>query len=81
MSESGSGSEPVVSGQESVDALVRLLDLETVEVDIFRGISPKVSMQRVFGGQVAGQALVAAGRTVPPDRGSALAARLLPAAR
>jgi acyl-CoA thioesterase-2 len=48
--------------------LVRLLDLETVEVDIFRGISPKVSMQRVFGGQVAGQALVAAGRTVPPDR-------------
>jgi acyl-CoA thioesterase-2 len=46
-----------------------LLDLETVEVDIFRGVSPKVSMQRVFGGQVAGQALVAAGRTVPPDRG------------
>jgi acyl-CoA thioesterase II len=68
VSESGSGTEPVVSGQESVDALVRLLDLETVEVDIFRGISPKVSMQRVFGGQVAGQALVAAGRTVPPDR-------------
>ncbi len=65
---SAPGSEPVASGQETVDALVRLLDLETVEVDIFRGVSPKVSMQRVFGGQVAGQALVAAGRTVPPDR-------------
>ncbi len=56
------------SGQGLVDQLVELLDLETIEVDIFRGVSPKVSMQRVFGGQVAGQALVAAGRTVPPER-------------
>jgi acyl-CoA thioesterase-2 len=48
--------------------LVRLLDLEPIEVDIFRGVSPKVSVQRVFGGQVAGQALVAAGRTVPAER-------------
>jgi acyl-CoA thioesterase II len=55
-------------GQAAVDDLVRLLDLEQIEVDIFRGVSPKVSMQRVFGGQVAGQALVAAGRTVEPDR-------------
>ena len=51
-----------------LEELVRLLDLETVENDIFRGDSPKVSLQRVFGGQVAGQALVAAGRTVPADR-------------
>jgi acyl-CoA thioesterase len=44
--------------------LVELLDLERVEVDIFRGRSPDENLQRVFGGQ----ALVAAGRTVPPDR-------------
>jgi acyl-CoA thioesterase-2 len=45
-----------------------LLDLEQIEVNIFRGRSPDESVQRVFGGQVAGQALVAAGRTVPDDR-------------
>ena len=55
-------------GQPVVDALVGLLDLEAIETDIFRGVSPKVAMQRVFGGQVAGQALVAAGRTVGTDR-------------
>src|SRR5829696_5245162 len=48
--------------------LVELLDLERIEVDILRGRSPDENLQRVFGGQVAGQALVAAGRTVPPDR-------------
>src|SRR5215207_8037052 len=48
--------------------LVELLDLERIEVDNFRGRSPDENLQRVFGGQVAGQALVAAGRTVPPDR-------------
>ena len=51
-----------------LDRLVDLLDLETIEVDIFRGKQPLESLQRVFGGQVAGQALVAAGRTVPSDR-------------
>ena len=51
-----------------LDRLVTLLDLEQVEEDIFRGVSPKHSPVRVFGGQVAGQALVAAGRTVPEDR-------------
>ena len=56
------------SGQEVVDGLVRLLDLEKIEEDIYRGVSPKSTWQRVFGGQVAGQALVAAGRTVPDDR-------------
>ncbi len=58
----------VERGQQTVDGLVRLLDLEPIEQDIFRGRSPQVSLQRVFGGQVAGQALVAAGRTVPADR-------------
>lgn len=55
-------------GQVVVDGLVALLDLEPIEQDIFRGISPNVSLQRVFGGQVAGQALVAATRTVDADR-------------
>jgi acyl-CoA thioesterase-2 len=55
-------------GQFVVDALVGLLDLEAIETDIFRGLSPQVAMQRVFGGQVAGQALVAAGRTVDSER-------------
>jgi acyl-CoA thioesterase-2 len=55
-------------GQAVVDDLVRLLDLEKIEEDIYRGVSPKSRWQRVFGGQVAGQALVAAGRTVPSDR-------------
>ena len=44
--------------------LVQLLDLEAVEVNIFRGTQPDEDRQRVFGGQVAGQALVAAARTV-----------------
>ncbi len=44
--------------------LIELLDLEELEVNIFRGVSPKEDRQRVFGGQVAGQALVAAARTV-----------------
>jgi acyl-CoA thioesterase-2 len=54
--------------QEAVDALVKLLDLEPIEVNIFRGLSPDEERQRVFGGQVAGQALVAAARTVEPTR-------------
>jgi acyl-CoA thioesterase-2 len=53
---------------DSLDALLDLLDLEQIEVNIFRGRSPEETLQRVFGGQVAGQALVAAGRTVPGDR-------------
>ncbi len=47
-----------------VQKLLTLLDLEPLEVNIFRGISPKDRWQRVFGGQVIGQALVAAHRTV-----------------
>ena len=44
--------------------LIELLDLEPIEVNIFRGTQPDEDRQRVFGGQVAGQALVAAARTV-----------------
>jgi acyl-CoA thioesterase-2 len=64
--DSGGGDDGL--GQVGVDSLVRLLDLERIEEDIFRGVSPKSDWQRVFGGQVAGQALVAAGRTVDPAR-------------
>src|SRR3990170_1447328 len=56
--------------QKAVDGLVELLDLEAIEVNLFRGVSPQVNMQRVFGGQVAGQALVAAARTVELDDGA-----------
>jgi acyl-CoA thioesterase-2 len=52
----------------ALDDLVTLLDLEAIEVNIFRGLSPDDDRQRVFGGQVAGQALVAAARTVERDR-------------
>ena len=54
--------------QNDVDALVELLDLEVIEVNVFRGVSPDENRQRIFGGQVAGQALVAAARTVESDR-------------
>ena len=49
---------------DSLDFLVNLLDLEPIEVNIFRGTQPDEERQRVFGGQVASQALMAAGRTV-----------------
>lgn len=48
----------------ALDDLITLLDLEAIEVNIFRGVSPDENRQRVFGGQVAGQALVAATRTI-----------------
>ena len=48
----------------AVDNLLSTLDLEQLEVNLFRGRSPQSSWQRVFGGQVIGQALVAACRTV-----------------
>jgi acyl-CoA thioesterase II len=48
----------------AVQDLIALLDLEPLEVNLFRGRSPQVGWQRVFGGQVIGQALVAACRTV-----------------
>src|SRR4051812_15282742 len=53
---------------EALDELIDLLDLEKIEGNIFRGCQPDEDRQRVFGGQVAGQALVAATRTVEPGR-------------
>src|ERR671913_365584 len=49
----------------SVEELMKLLDLEVIEDNLFRGRQPATQMQRVFGGQVAAHALVAANRTVP----------------
>ncbi|MEU3507871.1 acyl-CoA thioesterase II [Streptomyces longwoodensis] len=53
---------------QALKDLLDLLDLEQIEENIFRGQSRSAVVPRVFGGQVAAQALVAAGRTVPGDR-------------
>jgi acyl-CoA thioesterase II len=50
-------------------ALLAVLDLEERETDLYVGQTPSTERQRIFGGQVAGQALAAAGRTVPAERG------------
>ena len=50
---------------QSGKALADLLDLERLEEDLYRGQSPVTTWQRVFGGQVVAQSLVAAQRTVP----------------
>src|SRR6266487_3597424 len=48
----------------AIKTVLEILDLEPLVVNLFRGRSPQVGWQRVFGGQVIGQALVAACRTV-----------------
>jgi acyl-CoA thioesterase-2 len=52
----------------ALDRLLALLDLEKIEENVFRGLSPPERVQRVFGGQVLAQALVATMRTVPDER-------------
>ncbi len=52
----------------ALEGLLSILDLEPLEENLFRGRSPQQGWQRVYGGQVLGQALVAAVRTVPADR-------------
>ena len=51
----------------SASELVELLDIEDIDRNLFRGRQPQTDRQRVFGGQVAAQALIAAIRTVDPD--------------
>jgi acyl-CoA thioesterase-2 len=51
----------------ALDDLVDMLDLERLEVNLFRGVSLEEGRTRVFGGQVLAQALVAAGRTVDAE--------------
>jgi acyl-CoA thioesterase-2 len=53
---------------QSMQELLDILDLEQLEHNLYRGRSPQVGWQRVFGGQVIGQALIAAQRTVAEDR-------------
>ncbi|MGX8011251.1 acyl-CoA thioesterase II [Mesorhizobium sp. ORM8.1] len=52
----------------AMDELLDILDLEQLEHNLYRGRSPKLDWQRVFGGQTIAQALVAAQRTVEPER-------------
>lgn len=52
----------------AMDQLLGILDLEKLEHNLYRGRSPQVNWQRVFGGQTIAQALVAAQRTVTADR-------------
>ncbi|MFP6809239.1 MAG: acyl-CoA thioesterase II [Pseudomonadales bacterium] len=53
--------------KQELKDLLDLLDLEQIEVNMFRGVSPDEGWQRVYGGQVIGQALVAASRTVEDE--------------
>ncbi len=51
-----------------LDTLVSLLDMETLETHLFRGASQDLGFRQLFGGQVLGQALSAASKTVDPCR-------------
>jgi acyl-CoA thioesterase II len=55
----------VASSIAPLDVLLHVLDLETLDDSLFRGKTPPTRLVRIFGGQVAGQALMAAHRTVP----------------
>jgi len=52
----------------AMNELLDILDLEELEHNLYRGRSPQVEWQRVFGGQTIAQSLVAAQRTVPAER-------------
>jgi acyl-CoA thioesterase II len=60
-----------VPADEAAAELVSLLDLEYLDVDLFRGRQPASTRPRVYGGQVAAQALIAGARTVPGRDGVA----------
>jgi acyl-CoA thioesterase-2 len=65
MNEPPTGHEAFAQAQQdSLNTMLAVLDIENIESNLFRGLSPKDRWQRVFGGQVLGQALVAASRTV-----------------
>lgn len=53
-----------IEHDDPLQIVLDLLNLERLEVDLFRGISPDETSQRVFGGQVIGQAMMAAYQTV-----------------
>lgn len=60
--------ETTPAKRQPIDGLIRLLDLETLDENTFCGLSPDIGWQRVYGGQVLGQALTAAARTLKHDR-------------
>ncbi len=53
---------------QSLQKVIEILELEEIEQNHYRANSPKEGWQRVYGGQVIGQALVAASRTVEESR-------------
>ena len=59
--------QPLIEPDPHVKDLVALLDLEYLDVDLYRGTQPDSPRPRVYGGQVAAQALVAAVRSVDPE--------------
>ncbi|MGK2308678.1 acyl-CoA thioesterase [Cutibacterium sp. V947] len=61
--------------------LLDLLDLEALDLDLFRGKQPRTTWQRTFGGQVLAQALVAGARTVPERTAHSMHALFLHAGR
>ncbi len=52
----------------ALDELLSFLTLEKIDENTFQGKTPRETRQRVFGGLVAAQALLSAGRTVDPSR-------------
>jgi len=54
-------------GSDATRRLVSLLDLEPLDTDLYRGKQPDTVRQRVYGGQVAAQSLIAGTRTVRPE--------------
>jgi acyl-CoA thioesterase-2 len=64
----GTDNESPPGMSSAVEDLLAILDLEPLDVNLYRGRSPQAGWQRVFGGQVIGQALVAAVRTVEASR-------------
>ena len=53
---------------QPLNQIIKTLDLEEIELNHYLATSPNEGWQRVYGGQVIGQALVAASRTVSPNR-------------
>ena len=61
-------STPPDAAKSALDGIVAILNLEQLEQNLFRGRSPDIGWQRVYGGQVLAQALSAAQRTVEPGK-------------
>ncbi|MEO1042801.1 MAG: acyl-CoA thioesterase II [Pseudomonadota bacterium] len=60
--------DPGPTHQSPAEVMLSLFELETLDINLYRGIRDPDARGRVFGGQVIGQALAAAERTVPDDR-------------